>query len=180
MEIIALSSKERIPFEQVYKKYYMEVLRYLQRKITCFQDAEDLAGESFFYCYQHYEKYDPSKSSIATWLYLIVNSRLKNYYRDRKEYIDYTALENQLFDDRLDMDRAVYLEELRNLLSEKLLLLPEKQQRAVILRYFHGKEYSEIAEELDVSTGNARVIISRALDKLEKEIGNTSSDWRLS
>lgn len=175
-----VESPEKIPFEQVYEQYYSEVLRYAQRKMGSFHDAEDLVGDSFFYCYQNYDKYDPSKSSITTWLYLIVNSRLKNYYRDRKETVDYTELENLLFTDEPDMERAVYLEELRRFLSEKLELLPEKQRKAVILRYFHNKEFTEIAEELDTTPGNIRVILSRALDKLEKELSDSVSDWRLS
>jgi len=175
-----IEKSEKIPFEQVYEKYYSEVLHYAQRKMGSFHDAEDLVGDSFFYCYQHYEQYDPAKSSITTWLYLIVNSRIKNYYRDRKEHVDYSELEEVLFSDEPDLDRAVYLEELRQYLSDALTVLSEKQQKAVILRYFQNKEFSEIAETLDTTPGNIRVILSRALDKLENELSNSVSDWRLS
>lgn len=179
--IVFPSSKpEKLPFEAVYDRYYQETVYYVMGKLGNYHDAEDLAGEAFFYCYLNYEKYDPEKSSVATWLYLIVNSRLKNYYRDHKEHVDYTDLENQLFDEDLDMDKAVYLEELREFLSENLLQLPEKQRKAVILRYFHEKEYSAIAQELGVTEGNARVMISRALDKMGKEINKAAADWRLS
>ena len=171
---------DKIPFEQVYEKYYLEVLRYAQSKMGSFHDAEDLVGDSFFYCYQHYEQYDPAKSSITTWLYLIVNSRIKNYYRDRKEHVDYSELEEVLFSDEPDLDRAVYLEELRQYLSDALAMLPEKPRKAVILRYFHNKEFSEIANALDTTPGNIRVALSRALDKLEKKLSNTAADWRLS
>ena len=174
------TKQDKLPFEAVYERYYQETVYYVMRKTGNTHDAEDLVGDAFFYCFRNYEKYDPSKSSIATWLYLIINSRLKNYYRDRKEYVEYTSLENKLFDEDLDMDKAIYLDELRDFLSENLLQLPEKQQKAVILRYFHEKDYSEIAKELGITAGNARVMISRALDKLEKEIKKTELDWRLS
>ena len=171
--------KGKLPFEQVYEKYYPEVLHYVQGKTAGYHDAEDLTGDIFLYCYRNYEKYDPTRSSLATWLYLIVNSRLKNYYRDRKEHVDFSELEDYLFDEETDMERSVYLEELRDCLSEKLLLLPEKQRKAIILRYFRDWDYSDIAKELDVSPGNARVMISRALDKLEAEFTKTGSDWRI-
>lgn len=55
-------------------------------------DAEDLTEEAFVYCYRRYADYDPGKSALSTWLYLVVNSRIKNYYRDRKEAVDLEEL----------------------------------------------------------------------------------------
>ena len=49
--------------------------------------------------------------------------------------------------------------------------LPERQQQAVILRYFKEKSSAEIGEILGITAGNARVLLSRALDKLQEELG---------
>ena len=171
---------ERLPFEEVYKQYYSEVVYYIRGKLNNYHDAEDLAGDVFFYCYQNYEKYDPNRSSFATWLYLIVNSRLKNYYRDRKQTVDFSELEEWMFMDEPDMERAIYLEELRKFVADRLASLPEKQRKVVQMRYFQEREFNEIADEMGTTAGNARVILSRAMDRLEKEFENKAIDWRLS
>lgn len=177
--VISLRSKgsaeptgQKPSFEEVYETYYSSVLSYLRRKITSPQDAEDLASEAFIYCYNHYEEYDPNKSAVSTWIYLVVNSRLKNFYRDRREYTDISVLENVLPDDSSDMERGIYLEQLRKTLAEAIDQLPERQQQIIILSYFQQKSSREIADMLGMTPGSVRTQLSRALDKLEGLCGS--------
>ena len=165
------------PFESVYEDYYQGVLRYLLKHTGKMQDAEDLAAETFLYCYQNYDSYDPAKSSIPTWLYLVAGSRLKNYYRDRKEHVEISELEERLFAEESDMERAAWLDELRRMLAEQMQTLPKRQQKAIVMRFFQNKSTDEIAAALDVSPGNARVLLSRALDKLERHLSIIKDDW---
>lgn len=165
--------KEKMPFSDFYNANYQKVVYYIANKIGNHHDAEDLASEVFMYCYSHYEDYDPSKSSLTTWLYLVVNSRIKNHYRDAKTYVDLESLVNVLPDDTIDMDACIYLEQLRKLLEKALATLPERQRSIVVLRYFKGKSNVEIAAQLGMSQVNVRVQLSRALDTLEKKLGNT-------
>lgn len=154
-------------FEVVYETYYNSVLSYLQRKMNDRHNAEDLTSEAFLYCYDHYDSYDPEKSAVSTWIYLVVNSRLKNYYRDHRDNTDISVLENFLSDESSDMERSIYLEQLRKTMAETIAQLPERQQQIVILSYFKKKSSNEIAELLGMTPGNVRVQMSRALDKLK-------------
>ena len=128
-----------------------------------------MCSEAFFYCFDHYDSYDPEKSSVSTWLYLVINSRLKNYYRDKKHHVDIDELQNILPDDSDSMEQAVYLQQLRDLLARAIESLPETQQKIVIMSYYQQKTSAQIAEELGMTPGNVRVQLSRALDKLEKQ-----------
>ena len=62
-------------------------------------------------------------------------------------------------------------------LSDMLRKLPERQQKAVVMRLFQQQDFSEIAAEMETTPGNARVILARALDKLEKEFSAVRMDW---
>ncbi len=168
---------EKQPFEAVYRENYHAIFRYLKNKVGNIHDAEDLTTEVFLYCYQNYEQYDVLRSSVATWLFLVANSRLKNYYRDKKEHIEFSELEEQLFTDNPDMDQAAWLEELRRILGEKLVQLSDRQRRVIVMRFFQQKEFNEIAARLNTTPGNVRVILSRALDRLEKEFSIIKEDW---
>lgn len=160
-------SKTKPPFEDVYNSQYFNVLRYVRKRVTNQLDAEDLVSDVFLYCYSHYDAYDPEKSGLSTWLYLVVSSRLKNYYRDHRTHTDISELENTLFSEGNEMENAVYLEELRYIMSQKISQLPEKQQIVVTMRYFQKYSFAEIAECLHTSEGNVRVILSRTLARLE-------------
>ena len=157
------------PFEDFYSDNYSRVLYYVRNKIGSNEDAEDLVSEVFLYCYNHYSDYDPEKSSITTWLYLIVNSRVKNYYRDHVTYADYEVVSQTMQDERIDLDQGVYLEQLHSFLLKAISKLPERQQKIVKMKYFEDLSGEEIAEKLGITPGNVRVLLSRALNKLSTE-----------
>ena len=164
-----LQKKEKPDYEDFYSDNYRRVLYYVKNKISSVEEAEDLVSEVFMYCYSHYDDYDPEKSSITTWLYLIVNSRIKNYYRDHNvTYVDYEVVSETLQDQNIDLDEGVYLEQLHKALMKAIRGLPERQQKIVLMRYFENCSSEEIAARLSISPGNVRVLLSRALDKLSK------------
>ncbi len=150
-------------FDEIYYGYYIKVNRYIKKKINNPEDANDLTQDVFEYCYRKLDSFDPNKSSISTWLFLITNSRLKNYYRDTKSNDCIDDYENILPDTNDDMEKAVYLEELKKMLLGAIDELPQKQQDVVIRFYFWEQSHAEIAKELGLSEGNSRVILSRAL-----------------
>ena len=164
------------PFEELYAGYYSNVLFYTLRKIGNREDAEDLTSDVFLYCYDHYDEYDPEKSAVTTWLYMVVNSRIKNYYRDHRQHTDISELENILEADGEEAERGVYLQQLRDMMAGALDKLPERQRQVVILKYFRDKSSAEIAEIMGISSGNARVLLSRALDSLEALCRNFVED----
>ena len=71
-------------------------------------------------------------------------------------------------DQSIDLDEGVYLEQLHTALMKAIKSLPERQQKIVMLRYFENCSSEEIADRLNISPGNVRVLLSRALDKLSK------------
>ena len=155
-------------FEAFYEKYFNTALYYTAKKVRSIQDAEDLVCDAFFYCYDHFSSYDESRASLGTWLYMILNSRIKNYYRDSKQYTDLDELREILPDGSNYMEQAVELEANRRMLAEGLNTLSETQRRIVILRYFQGCSTAETARQLQITEGNVRTQLSRALDKMRK------------
>ena len=166
-----------LPFEQVYERYYFDVFRFVHKHINNRQEAEDLTGDVFLYCYKNYVRYDPSKSSISTWLFLVVKSRLKTYYRDKKTHLDISDFEDWLLTDGDDLSKSVYLDQLRSFLTEQIKLLPDRQQQAIILRFFYEKDFEEIANLLNTTAGNVRVMLTRAVAKLRQNLSDSELDW---
>lgn len=166
-----------LPFEQVYEKYYFHVFRFIYNHIDNRQEAEDLTSEVFLYCYKNYARYDPLKSSISTWLFLIAKSMLKTYYRDKKTNLDISDFEDWLLTDGDDLSKSVFLSQLRSFLAEQIKHLPEKQQQVLIMRFFYEKDFEEIASSLNTSAGNVRVILTRAVAKMRQSLEDSKLDW---
>ena len=143
-------------------------MQYINKKIGNFQDAEDIASDVFLYCFDHYDNYDPEKSSISTWLFMIVNSRIKNHYRDTKDSVDLDSVIGIITDDRVDMDECLYWEGVLNKVKDAIGKLDERKQTIVRLRFFEEKSNDEIAKIMGITPVNARVLLSRAISSLEK------------
>lgn len=153
-------------FEEVYNRYYLSVYLYLLKRVQNREDTEDLTSDVFLACYQNFERYDPERASLATWIFVIASNRLKNYYRDRKPA---ASLDDEDFREPAgedDLEQAAVMEELRGAVREAIRNLPERQQTIVRMRYFSGLNSNEIAARTGLTSGNVRAVLSRTLTKL--------------
>lgn len=167
-------SKNIQSFEDLYASYYQQVVGYLNHKIQNFADAEDLAGEIFEYCYKQFSNYNPSKASIQTWLYVIVNSRYKNYLRDHRFSEDIDDYADIAVSDQIPMEQAVEIQEERQILAKVLEQLPERQRKIVIYKYFGDMSTAQIAEKLGMTEGNVRVQLFRTIKQMQDLLNKAS------
>lgn len=164
-----------LSFTDFYRKYYNNVVGYLAQRVANRQDAEDIASQVFMYCYRNWDKYDEKKSSLQSWLYMVVRSRWKNYMRDRKQHEDIDDFTDVISDGTDFAEQAAELDSIRGRIARALGSLNEQQRSVIVLRYFKEKSDREIAEELQLSAANVRVIAHRALHKMEECLGTVVS-----
>lgn len=163
--VVSIKGSETFDFASFYQENYPKVCSYLENKIQNKNDIEDIVEESFLYFYQNRYKYDASKASPTTWLYIIVKSEWKNYLRDRNLYEN---IDDVNIPGKSELDQAIYLEEAQNIIRQALLALPIQQRDIVKMSYFGEMSSQEIGEKLSISPINVRVQLSRALKKMSK------------
>ena len=159
---------DRVSFEQVYRDYYLKVFRYVKQHTLSRQDAEDLTQEVFVACYRNFNSFDPQKASVGTWVYVIMKNRLKNYYRDKKEFLSLDDENIPELPGDTSVAQAILLEEERQALSSAMNILSERERTIIAERYFHKKTSGEIAGILKMTDVNVRVTLKRALEKIRK------------
>ncbi len=165
-------------FEQIYMEYYLRLIKYVRKRVSSMQDAEDIVQETFAALYRNFDRYDPEKASLSTWVYVAVNNRLKNYYRDKKINVSLDDDENpiDIADENL-IEQAVEFEEMRQELFRAIDQLSEREQKIVRDTYFAKKSSNDIADEMGMTPVNVRVICSRALKKLLKILQLMEFSW---
>jgi RNA polymerase sigma-70 factor (ECF subfamily) len=67
-------------------------------------------------------------------------------------------------------DKAFETQEQAAAVRQSLDMLPPKQKMAVILRYYEGLSYREIAEVLDTTNKGVERLLSRARTKLASHL----------
>lgn len=154
------------------------LLRFLLSHTNNREDAEDLMQDVFTSCYKAQERFDSTKCSEVAWLFIIAKNKLKNYYRDKKNTVSLDAIDIEQKDTKDYMEQAVHVMHCREVAAKAIKRLDERSQKIILLRFFEEKSHDEIAEIMNLTTGNVRVIQSRALKQMEEYINKYHSDIR--
>lgn len=153
-------------YEDFYEKYYDGIIRFLSRKCASWADAEDLASQCFVYCYEHWDSYKSDLASRKSWLFMVVQSRWKNYCRDHRTQVDLDDVIDVLPDEKDVIASTNELMAAREALAVALNQLPEAQKQAIIMKYFGQYGNDVIARKLGTSEGNVRILLHRGVKKL--------------
>jgi RNA polymerase sigma factor (sigma-70 family) len=165
-------------FSEVFQQYYHPIFGYIFRRTGNFDDAADIAAETFLNAFRHIHKFTYRGISIKVWLYRIAANETNLYYRRRRKQNNFLSMQEtestQMLSQYLKDDRAVLEAELachQQFLTivRYLKELPVKYQEALALRYFEGKDYHEIGVIMALKEGTIKSIISRGLNKLREK-----------
>ena len=69
--------------EALYDAYRDKVLAYLTSRTDSREDADDLCHDVFEQVFRSMARYDPSRSSVSTWIYQITRFTLIDYIRTK-------------------------------------------------------------------------------------------------
>jgi RNA polymerase sigma-70 factor (ECF subfamily) len=151
---------------QLHDAHYPAVFRLAYMLLQNRQDAEDATQDAFVYAFRHLAQYDPARAGFATWLKVIVTSRCRDL--QRRQRVPWFSLQELLEaglepeDETPDHQPDVVLElvGVQQMVWEALQQVPPKSRQALILRYFGGLSYPEMAQALgcSVSTVKSRVV----------------------
>lgn len=150
--------------KQIYTEYADKVRRYVKGKIQNQQDVGDLVSSIFVKVYQNIGSFDEEKASMSTWIYVITRNAVIDYFKAQKtvcelpEILEYTE---EGFEDILKKETLAEL-------AEALEQLEQRRRDLIILHYYSGYTLKQVAEKMQMSYANAKIIHAKALRELKK------------
>lgn len=150
---------------QVYQDYQKKVYGYIYGKLGHKEKAEDLCAEVFVRVYRNWEKFDREKASISTWIYAITRNIVIDYFRSG--YANMECVKNVTDAELLRLPEVTCEDTRLELLAEGLEQLPAKERDIIVLHYYDDFTLKEVAEKMQMSYSNVRLLHKKALDKLE-------------
>lgn len=126
--------------------------------------AEDMAQETFIKAFHNLGKYDPAQAAYKTWVFTIATRECLSYLRRRKPLPledDETIASNAADTDQMAKDHEVY---------EAVMRLRPKFRSVIVLHYWHGYSYEEIASAMGAPIGSVRGWIFRAKKELKEAL----------
>jgi RNA polymerase sigma factor (sigma-70 family) len=159
--ISLIATGDRHAFETLYRNYFPRLTRFLGRMTRNAQTIEEIVNDTMLVVWQKSDTYDHS-CKVSTWIFAIA-------YRKALKAI-------QFLDEPMDSDPDLYPAEtvhepeqeishqqLQRTLETAFDAIPTEQRVVLVLTYYHGMGYAEIAKAMDcpVNTVKTRMFHAR-------------------
>ncbi len=135
-------------------------------------DAEDSVQEAWVQAWNHADRFDSARGTVASWLVTIARTRALDRYRSlasrRRGQSTLEASPPVLSaDPRADVARIG----VREKIASAMAALDPKQRQVLEIAYFEGLSQSEIAERLKTPLGTVKFWTREGLAKLREMLG---------
>ena len=164
-------------FTALYRRRQGGVYRFALQMSGSEALAEDVAQETFMALMRDGRNFDPSRGSVASYLYGIARNQVLRAFAATRAHVPFDAgaeeacdapHENLVaHDDPLgDLTRGEAVEKLR----QAVLALPAHYREALVLCELHEMSYAEAAAALDCAVGTVRSRLHRARSMLAEKM----------
>lgn len=175
----AIVERKEEAVAELYDRFSSLLMALAYRVLGNAQDAEEILQETFLQVWNQAARYDPSRSSVSTWLVLITRSRAIDRLRSRQvQQRTVTAAQQEKPTSHTSPTGVgdVLLQERQKRLGEEMSQLPPEQRQVLELAFFGGSTQSEIAEQTGIPLGTVKTRTLLAMKKLRaalrEEIGD--------
>lgn len=153
---------DRAAFEALFQRYAGRLHGYFLRSVGSEEHARDLVQQTFLHLHRARADFRQG-SALRPWLYTIAANLRRQHFRTRrrKPEVAYDAATHG------EPSVAAGVTTPRQRVVRRALLgLPENQREVVLLHWYEGLSFPEIAEVLGISTSAAKVRAHRAYKTL--------------
>lgn len=160
--------------EQLYNQHRDQVYRLAYGLLDNSADAEEVAQDALSYALLNIRRFDPQRASFTTWLHTITVSRCRNRYRRRRlaSISIFTWLEDghDIADAAHTPEQAARRRETHNAVWDALQHLKPPLREVILLRYWAGHTYREIADIVACPVATAQSRVRLAFDQLRTRL----------
>ncbi len=160
---VRAAAGDHAAFEALVRRHAGPLLAFCRRLLGDATEAEDKVQEAFLRAYRGLDRFDPSRR-FSSWLYRIAQNACVDALRARREWapieeVDPPGGEAQ----PLGPEASPHV-------ARAVGDLPARQRAVLHLKYALGLDAVEIAERLDMTPGNVRVVLHRAVKLLRERL----------
>lgn len=168
-----IGEREPEALQELFQRHAPTLLALGKRILSTPEDAEEVLQEVFLRVWQEHQRYDPERSSVATWMVLIMRSRAIDRLRNRRVV---EKVHSAAFQEGGEMHTSP--EGAENVLDRQregrvraeLRSLPAEQRQALEMAFFEGLTQSEISERTGIPLGTVKTRTLLAMKKLRKNL----------
>jgi RNA polymerase sigma-70 factor (ECF subfamily) len=178
--IEATKQGDEAAFAEIVDRYRNSITNYLYRFLNDYEEAVDLAQETFVRVYFAIDRYH-TQFAFSTYIYRIATNLAISEIRRRKRrrLLSLTGLFQSEADEAVEFqppdqkplaDTVLVDEERDRTIARAIAALPEKYRVPILLRDIEGLSYDEVADIMGLGLGTTKSRISRARALLKEKL----------
>jgi RNA polymerase sigma-70 factor, ECF subfamily len=159
---------DRAAFAKLFRRYAPKVKAHLLARGAGAGAADELTQEVMLIVWRKAGLFDPTRGSVAAWLYTISRNALFNATRGDRRRKEESAMES-VFPEAAappTSEQALLAAEEGRALSASLAQLPPEQREILEGAYWRGQTLQECAEERQLPLGTVKTRVRLALERL--------------
>lgn len=163
-------------FENIYRRYFNDVFKYLLRLSNDEHIAEEITADTFFRALRKIDSFR-GDCDLRVWLCQIAKNSYLSYIRKRghTEELEYEKLANIIDPSKSTEEKCIIsdtAEEIQNILHD----IPEPYKEVFMWRVFAELSFKEIAQIFKKSENWACVTYHRARAKIIERLEETTNE----
>ena len=172
-----LKSKDKQAFIKVYDLHIDQIYRFVYFKVNNKEQAEDLTSAIFLKTWTYIQEGNLiNYKTLKSFIYKVARNAIIDHYRkiscQENITIDNPDNKIELIDYKQDISKQTELAFDFKIIEAKLLELKDEYREIIVLRFVNELSIAEIADILDKSKSNVRVLTHRALKALREIVNN--------
>jgi RNA polymerase sigma-70 factor (ECF subfamily) len=167
-----LTNSDEQAAEALYQNHHERVYRLAYALLGDADDAEEVMQDTMVYALTRIDRFDPQRASFTTWLHTITVSRCRD--RKRRKHLPKVPLDGLRGDEGewrnqiSSPERTTITRESQRELWQAMDQLSPKLREAIVLRYWGGHTYQEMAQILRCPLSTAQSRVRLAYEQLRK------------
>ena len=167
-----LRNGDQKALEEIYRRYFSVLYDYGRKLSRDENTVEDCIQELFVEIWNRREKLSET-DAIKPYLLVSLKRKIFQTVKKLRKSTD-TELEEKHFDAELSIDEILIAKETtteqKDNLKSAFNELSDRQKEILYLKYYAEMDYDEITEIMQMNYQSARNLVSRALQKLSKNM----------
>lgn len=160
----------RKEFSKIYDQYIDKIYRFIFFKVGTEDVAQDICSETFTKCWEFYKNKDNNIENNQAFIYRVARNLVTDYYR-KKGRVQVVSTDNlPIQDPEVGLEeKAIFasdLDQVRLALND----LKEDYQNVITWHYLDDLPIKKVAEMMNKSEQNTRVLLHRALKSLKDNV----------
>jgi RNA polymerase sigma-70 factor (ECF subfamily) len=156
-------------FDELFKRYTPRLVRFLTNMVGTAQ-AVDIAQITFLKIHENRHRYRAG-ATVASWVFTIARNTALDHLRSAPKRREVYGIETEHAADSPKRDR------LRDdQVREAIQKLPDDQRQVILLHWYGGLTFEEVAKVVGASGAAVRVRAHRAYKKLRGSLSNLQEE----